>query len=84
MESYYALTKGGFDMKKDTAENIKSTLDVLRTEIIVNQALIDILIAKQVITEEELVKSIKEVKKNQLKLLRGLNKIVSLNGGGSQ
>ena len=71
-------------MKKDTAENIKSTLDVLRTEIIVNQALIDILIAKQVITEEELVKSIKEVKKNQLKLLRGLNKIVSLNGGGSQ
>jgi hypothetical protein len=71
-------------MKKDTAENVKSTLDVLRTEIIVNQALIDILIAKQVITEEELVKSIKEVKKNQLKLLRGLNKIVSLNGGGSQ
>jgi len=71
-------------MKKDTAENVKSTLDVLRTEIIVNQALIDILIAKQVITEEELVKSIQEVKKNQLKLLRGLNKIVSLNGGGSQ
>ena len=71
-------------MKKDTAENVKSTLDVLRTEIIVNQALIDILIAKQVITEEELVKSIKEVKKNQLKLLRGLNKIVSLNGGGSR
>ena len=71
-------------MKKDTAENVKSTLDVLRTEIIVNQALIDILIAKQLITEEELLKSIKEVKKNQLKLLRGLNKIVSLNGGGSQ
>ena len=71
-------------MKKDTAENVRSTLDVLRTEIIVNQALIDILIAKQVITEEELVKSIQKIKKNQLKLLRGLNKIVSLNGGGSQ
>ena len=64
-------------MKKDTAKNVKSTQDILMTEIIINQALIDILIAKQVITEEELVKSIQEVKKNQLKLLRELNKIVS-------
>ena len=71
-------------MKKGTTEKVMSTQDVLRTEIIVNQALIDILIAKQVITEEELVKSIQKIKKNQLKLLRGLNKIVSLNGGGSQ
>jgi len=64
-------------MKKDTAKNLKSTQDILMTEIIINQALIDILIAKQLITEEELVKSIQEVKKNQLKLLSELKKIVS-------
>jgi len=64
-------------MKKDTTKNLKSTQDILMTEIIINQALIDILIAKQLITEEELVKSIQEVKKNQIKLLRELKKIVS-------
>ena len=64
-------------MKKDNAKNLKSTQDILMTEIIINQALIDILIAKQLITEEELVKSIQEVKKNQLKLLNELKKIVS-------
>ncbi|KPK26424.1 MAG: hypothetical protein AMJ61_09090 [Desulfobacterales bacterium SG8_35_2] len=64
-------------MKKDTTKNVKSTQDILMTEIIINQALIDILIAKQVITAGELVKSIQEVKKNQLKLLRELDKIVS-------
>ena len=64
-------------MKKDTAKNVKSIPDILMTEIIINQALIDILISKQVITEEELVKSIQDVKKNQLKLLKELNKIVS-------
>ena len=65
-------------MKKDTAENVKSIKDILMTEIIVNQALIDILIAKQVITEKELMRSIQEIKKNQQKLLKELNKIVSL------
>ena len=64
-------------MKKDTTKNVKLTHDILITEIIINQALIDILIAKQVITEEELMKSIQEVKKNQLKLLSELDKIVS-------
>ena len=64
-------------MKKDTTKNVKSTQDILMTEIIINQALIDILIAKQLITEEELVKSIQEVKKNQLKLLSELKKKVS-------
>jgi hypothetical protein len=56
-------------MKKDTIKNVKLTHDILMTEIIINQALIDILIAKQVITEEELMKSIQEVKKNQLNSL---------------
>ena len=64
-------------MKKDTTKNVKSTQDILMTEIIINQALIDILIAKHVITEEELMKSIQEVKKNQLKLLSELDKTVS-------
>jgi hypothetical protein len=64
-------------MKKDTTKNVKSTQNILMTEMIINQALIDILIAKQVITEGELVKSIQEVKKNQMKLLRELGKIVS-------
>jgi hypothetical protein len=70
------LKKGG-DMKKDTVKNVKSIQDILMTEIIVNQALIDILTDKQVITEEELMKSIQEIKKNRQKLLRGLNKKVS-------
>ena len=64
-------------MKKDTSKNVKSIQDILMTEIIINQALIDILISKQVITEEELVKSVQDVKKNQLKLLKELNKIIS-------
>ena len=64
-------------MEKDTVKNVKSIQDILMTEIIVNQALIDILTDKQVITEEELMKSIQEIKKNRQKLLRGLNKKVS-------
>ena len=45
-------------MKKDTTKNVKLTPDILMTEIIIKQALIDMLIAKQFITEGELVKSI--------------------------
>jgi len=36
--------------------------DVLKTEIILNQALIDLLIAKKIITEEELITAIKKIK----------------------
>jgi len=63
---------------KSTKEKVMSPQDVLRTEIIVNQALIDILIAKQIITEEELLKSIQKIKLEQQKLHTGLNKIVRL------
>ena len=52
--------------------------ELLRTEIIVNQALIDILIAKQIISEEELFNSIQSLKLEQQKLLQHSNKIVSL------
>ena len=52
--------------------------EILRTEIIVNQALIDILIAKQIISEEELVNSIRKIKLEQEAMLKDSNKIVSL------
>ena len=51
---------------------------VLMTEIIVNQALIDILIAKQLITEEELLKSIQKIKKEQQELQNNLKKVIPL------
>ena len=51
---------------------------VLRTEIAINQALIDILITKQIISEEELMNSLRKIELEQNELLSGLNKIVSL------
>ena len=65
-------------VKRTTSKNVMSAQDVLRTEVIVNQALIDVLIAKQVITEEELVKSIQNIKRVQQKLLKKSSKIVPL------
>ena len=59
-------------------EHIVFAQDVLRTEIIFNQALIDLLIAKQVITEEELVSTIQNIKRDHQKLIRGSDKIVPL------
>ena len=44
-----------------------STEDILRTEMIINQALIDVLIAKQVISEVELVNSIGKIRLEQEK-----------------
>ena len=64
--------------KCNARENHISAEEILRTEIIVNQALIDILIAKQVISEEELVSSIQKIKMDQQKLLNDSNKIVSI------
>jgi hypothetical protein len=65
------------------AEGIKirtpiSAEEVLKTEIIVNQALIDILIAKQFITEEELVDSIRNIRQEQEIMANDSNKIISL------
>ncbi len=64
--------------KCNTRENHMSAEEILGTEIIINQALIDILIAKQVITEEELMGSIQKIKLDQQKLLNDSNKIVSI------
>lgn len=41
--------------------------DILRREVVINQALIDILISKQIISEEELVHSIGKIRFEQLK-----------------
>ena len=65
------------------AEHIKqqthiSVEEVLKTEIIINQALIDILITKQIITEEELVDNIQKIRQEQEKIFNDQNKIVSI------
>ena len=52
--------------------------EILRTEIIVNQALIDILLAKQIISEEELVNSIRNIRQEQKILRNGPNKLSPL------
>ena len=55
-----------------------SAEELLRTEIIVSQALIDLLITKQVISEEELIAGIRKIRHEQLKLINESKKIVSL------
>ena len=55
-----------------------SAEEVLKTEIIVNQALIDILITKQVISEEELMDSLQKIRQEQEKMFNDLNKIVPI------
>ena len=50
-----------------------SAEEILRTEITVNQALIDILIAKQIISEAELVNSIQKIRLEQEKMIKWLS-----------
>ena len=54
--------------RKTKSKKVMSAQDVLKTEIIVNQALIDVLIAKQLVTEEELLKSIRKIKRESSKI----------------
>jgi hypothetical protein len=56
-------------------QTVISAEALLRTEIIVNQALIDILITKQIISEEELVDSIGKIRLEQEKMHQLNNKI---------
>ena len=65
------------------AERIPSQITVsleeaLRAEIIINQALIDILIAKEIISEEELVNCIRQIRCEQKNMINKSKKIVSL------
>lgn len=59
-------------------QTVISAEDVLRTEIMINQALIDILITKQIITEEELITSIQNIKQEQKKLVPDTKKIIPI------
>ena len=46
-------------------QTVISAEEALRTEIILNQALIDILLAKQIISEDELIIGIKKIKRER-------------------
>ena len=46
-------------------QNVISAEDALRTEIILNQVLIDILIAKGVISEDEMISGIRKIKRER-------------------
>ena len=64
--------------QKNKSHTIISAEEVLKMEIIVNQALINILIAKQVISEKGLLKSIRKIWKGQVKMISDSEKIVLL------
>lgn len=55
-----------------------SAEEILKTELIVNQALIDILIAKQVISEEELVEGIRKIRQEQMHNINDTKNIIRL------
>ena len=46
-------------------QTVISAEEALKTEIILNQALIDILIAKQIISEDELITGIQKIKRER-------------------
>ena len=51
-------------------QTVISAENILMTEIIVNQALIDILLTKQIISEEELVNSIGKIRLEQEQMIK--------------
>jgi len=51
--------------KHITTSTIISAEEALRTEIILNQALIDVLIAKGFISEDELISGIQKIKRQR-------------------
>lgn len=64
--------------ERTNQQAVISAEEILRTEIIVNQALIDVLLAKRIISEEELVNSIRKIRQEQKKITNDSKKIVSL------
>ena len=48
-----------------TTSTVISAEEALRTEIILNQALIDILISKGFISEEELIRNIRKIRRER-------------------
>ncbi len=52
-------------------QTVITTEEALRTEILLNQALIDILIAKRLISEDELIRSMQKIKREREILTEG-------------
>jgi hypothetical protein len=52
-------------------QTVITTEEALRTEILLNQALIDILIAKRLISEDELIRSMQKIKREREVLTEG-------------
>jgi uncharacterized protein YbcC (UPF0753/DUF2309 family) len=51
-----------------------SAEEVLKTEVILNQALIDILLTKQIISEKELLESIQKIRNEHARMITDLQK----------
>ena len=78
-EDFHCMLKGFSMAERSLPSQITVSLEeALRIEIIINQALIDILIAKKIISEEELVASIQKIKCELEKLTNRPNNIVLL------
>ena len=58
-------------------KTIISTEEALRIEIMVNQALVDILIAKQIVSEGELIAALRKITRQQEIFFEGANMTVS-------
>jgi hypothetical protein len=54
-------------------QTIISTEEALRIEIMVNQALVDILIAKDIVSAGELIAAVRKIKRRQEKFCNGTN-----------
>ena len=57
-------------------QTVISAEEALRTEIILNQALIDILIGKQIISEDELITGIRKIKKEREMLAQNWDSLI--------
>ena len=57
-----------------------SAEEVLKTEVILNQALIDILLTKQIISEKELLESIQKIRNEHARMITDLQKKCRKNG----
>ena len=59
------------------SKTIISTEEALRIEIMVNQALVDILIAKQIVSEGELIAALRKITRQQEMFFDGVSNAVS-------
>ena len=55
-----------------------SVEEILRTEVIVTQALINTLIAKKIISEEDLIEFIRKIRQEQYELILKTGKITTI------